>query len=306
MHGRSALSVSGSCSRGSSTSSATWPRKGSSTVIGSGRCPSSAQGRARLRPRECRRARCRRERPPPLAGHPLRDPPGRGPGNERRPGGHRRPRRARRSPRGRRGRHRPWWRKCRGPPAVQQRDARASGGRREHARGQRDRSRRRRPAARPRRGSPRVDSHGCREGRRAGRRRRARPRRRRREPWPAGRHRPGPARAAAARRAPHPTRPLRQGGLPARAAGSGPGVARPGPSPTSRASCTAPGTTRHICRPRCGRCRRSRLSTAGTPSCRSRRAPSSETPPTLEVGQLLRVRVARGDFGVRTVGVDDE
>ena len=79
----------------------------------------------------------------------------------------------------------------------------------------------------------------------------------------------------------------------------------PGPTAASRASCTAPATTRRTCGPRCARCRRSRRSTGATRSCSRSTARSSATRPTLEVGELLRVRVARGDFAARPVASSD-
>ncbi len=71
------------------------------------------------------------------------------------------------------------------------------------------------------------------------------------------------------------------------------------------ASCTAPATTRRTCAPRCARCRRSRRSTAATRSCSRPTARSSGTPAEVEVGELLRVRVARGDFAARPVASAD-
>ena len=64
-------------------------------------------------------------------------------------------------------------RRRRGPPAVQQRDPGAGGRRGAHPRRQRHRPRRRHPAARPRRRPPRLHPHRRRQGDRAGCRRRA-------------------------------------------------------------------------------------------------------------------------------------
>ena len=258
-------------------------------------------GRAGLRAGQRRRARRGRERPPPLAGHPVRDPPGRRAGRHRGGRGDRRPGRARRAPRGRRHRHRPRRRRRRGPPAVQQRDPGAGGGRGAHPGRQRDRPRRRHPAARPRRRPPRLHPHRRRQGDRAGCRRRA-----------------------CRRHAPPATGP--GGRWPAGCTTSAAGwssCAAARCSPTRAPSCAASATSSRRCGDRARRRVESQLHRARDHTAHLRAqvrtlSPQStldrgyaivqqvdgsvvSDPAELEVGELLRVRVARGDFAARPV-----